>query len=240
MICFKELEKLANMIKKFSSLFKTKNSPIFYLTLITLIYFTYVLKITNIDGDWRHYIDSEILWPYNVLLILSDREVDFSAYAYFYFILEYKFFQILDIFGLLKTTNIEELNKSKNFAEKLENLIFAGRWFNVMIIYCTISIAFFIFNNLIKSSILAFLLVLIFMSTPGMIQQISHARVDILASTLLFISYFYLIKFSEKKTKLLYILFITFFFLSVFTKSSVLLIFIYFINFVNIFYQTSE
>ena len=123
MIYCKELEKLANMIKKYSSLFKTKNSPIFYLILITLIYFTYVLKITNIDGDWRHYIDSEILWPYNVLLILSDREVDFSAYGYFYFILEYKFFQILDLFGFLKTTSIEELNNTKNFAEKLENLI---------------------------------------------------------------------------------------------------------------------
>ena len=218
MIYYKELEKLASMIKKFSSLLKTNNSPIFYLTLITLIYFTYVLKITNINGDWRHYIDSEILWPYNVLLILSDKKVDFSAYGYFYFILEYKFFQILDIFSLLKTTNITELNNSKNFSEKLENLIFAGRWFNVIIIYCTLSIAFLIFNNLIKNSILAFLLVLIFMFTPGMVQQISHARVDILASTLLFISYFYLIKFSEKKTKLLYILFITFFFLSVFTK----------------------
>ena len=212
------MEKLVNMIKKFSLFSKLKNSPIFYLVLITLIYFTYIFNITNIGGDWRHYIDSEILWPYNVLLILSDKKVDFSAYGYFYFILEYKFFQILDLIGFLKTTNIEDLNNSKNFAEKLENLIFAGRWFNVIIIYCTLSIAFLIFNNLIKNSMLAFLLVLIFMLTPGIIQQISHARVDILASTLLFISYFYLIKFSERKTKLLYILFITFFFLSVFTK----------------------
>ena len=203
------------MIKKFSLLSKIKNSLIFYLILITLIYFTYIFNITNIDGDWRHYIDSEILWPYNVLLILSDRGVDFSAYGYFYFILEYKFFQILDLIGFLKTTNIEDLNNSKNFAEKLENLIFAGRWFNVLIVYCTLSIAFLIFNNLIKNSMLAFLLVLIFMLTPGIIQQISHARVDILASTLLFISYFYLIKFSERKTKLLYILFITFFFLKI-------------------------
>ena len=206
------------MTKKYSRLQKTENSSLFYLALLTLVYFTYILSVTNVTGDWRHYIDSEILWPYNVLLIFSDKKVDFSAYGYFYFILEYKFFQVLDLVGYLKTTNIDDLNNSKNFSEKLENLIFAGRWFNVLIIYCTLSVGFLIFNNLIKNSKFAFLLVLIFMLTPGMIQQISHARVDVLASTLLFISYFYLIKFSEKKTKLLFILFITFFFLSVFTK----------------------
>ncbi len=206
------------MIKKLNIKSPIFNQSIFYSILISAIYFSYIFIIANINGDWRHYIDSEILWPYNTLLILSGDQIDFSAYGYFYFILETKFFQILDFIGLLKTTNIENLNNSENFSEKLENLIFAGRWFNVTIVYLTILIAFLIFKDLIKTSSYAFLLTLIFMFTPGMIQQMSHARIDILASSLLFISYFYLVKFSEKKSNIFFILFIIFFFLSVLTK----------------------
>ena len=163
------------MIKKLSIKSPIFNQSIFYSILISVIYFSYIFIIANINGDWRHYIDSEILWPYNTLLILSGDQIDFSAYGYFYFILETKFFQILDFIGLLKTTNIENLNNSENFSEKLENLIFAGRWFNVTIVYLTILIAFLIFKDLIKTSSYAFLLTLIFMFTPGMIQQMSHA-----------------------------------------------------------------
>ena len=206
------------MIKKSSYLSILFKSPIFYIALITSIFFAYIVIFANVTGDWRHFIDSEIVWPYNVLLILSEKQIDFSAYGFFYFIIELKFFQILDLIGFLKTTSIEELNNSQNFSEKLENLVFAGRWFNIAIIYSAILIAYLIFNNLIKNSKLAFLLVLIFMITPGMIQQISYARVDILSSTLFFISYFFLIKFTEKKNSIFFILFIIFFFLSVFTK----------------------
>ena len=56
------------------------------------------------------------------------------------------------------------------------------------------------------------------MFTPGMIQQISHARVDVLVSTLLLISYFYLTRFAESKNISTYLIFLTFFLLSVFTK----------------------
>ena len=73
------------MTKKYSWLSKTNNSAIFYLTLITLVYFTYILGVTNVTGDWRHYIDSEILWPYNVLLIFSDKKIDFSEKNIFLF-----------------------------------------------------------------------------------------------------------------------------------------------------------
>jgi hypothetical protein len=206
------------MIKKYSYLNNLFKSPIFYITLITSIFFAYIIIFANVTGDWRHFIDSEIVWPYNVLLILSNKQIDFSAYGFFYFIIELIFFQILDLIGFLKTTNIGELNNSQNFSEKLENLVFAGRWFNIAVIYLSILITYLIFNNLIKNSKLAFLLVLIFMITPGMIQAISYARVDILSSTLFFISYFFLIKFTEKKNSIFFILFIIFFFLSVFTK----------------------
>ena len=218
MICFKKLEKLDNMIRKYNHIHNFFKSTFFYIISITVIYFSYIIFVTNVGGDWRHFIDSEILWPYNVLLILSGDQIEFTAYGFFYFILELKFFQILDLIGLLNTTSIENLNNGENFSERLENLIFLGRWFNVLIIYVAILVAFLIFKDLIKKTNYAFLLALIFIFTPGMIQQISHARVDILASTLLFISYFYLVKFSEKKTNIFYILFITFFFLSVFTK----------------------
>lgn len=206
------------MMKKFYNIEKTLIYKGFFLIAISIIYASYVYFFTNINGDWRHYIDSEILWPYNVLLILSDKEIEFDAYGFFYFILEYKFFQILDFLNLLKTTHINDLNNGLNFSEKLENLILAGRWFNILIIYITLLISFIIFKSLSKNSIFSFLLVLIFMVTPGMIQQLSHARVDVLVSTLMLISFFYLIKFSENKNKLDFIFFIVFFFLSVFTK----------------------
>ena len=202
------------MIKKFNYL----NKSILSLIGISVIYFSFIFFFANINGDWRHYIDSEILWPYNTLLILSGEKFEFDAYGFFYFILEYKFFQILDLFNLLITTNIENLNNGLKFSEKLENLIFAGRWFNVSIIYVTLLISFLIFNNLSKNPTISFILVLVFMFTPGMIQQISHARVDVLVSTLLLISYFYLTRFAENKNISTYSIFLTFFLLSVFTK----------------------
>jgi hypothetical protein len=202
------------MIKRFNYL----NKLIISLFGISVIYFSFIFFFANINGDWRHYIDSEILWPYNTLLILSGEKFEFDAYGFFYFILEYKFFQILDLFNLLITQNIEDLNNGLKFTEKLENLIFAGRWFNVLIIYITLLISFLIFNNLSKNLTISFILVLVFMFSPGMIQQISHARVDVLVSTLLLISFFYLTRFIENKNISTYLIFLTFFLLSVFTK----------------------
>lgn len=190
----------------------------FLLILISIIFFSYIYFFANINGEWRHFIDSEILWPYNILLILSGEIIEFNAYGFLYFILEYNFFNILNFLNLLKTETINDLNNSSNFSEKLENLVFAGRWFNVLIIYSSLITAFFIFKSLSNNLIFSFILVLIFMLTPGMIQQISHARVDILASTLIFISFFYLTKFAENKNELSYFLFIIFFFLSVLAK----------------------
>ncbi|WP_440648907.1 glycosyltransferase family 39 protein, partial [Candidatus Pelagibacter sp. HIMB1521] len=206
------------MIKKFKLKLSNFKSSSIYIILISIIFFSYVLFFANIHGDWRHYIDSEILWPYNVLLILSNQRIEFDAYGFFYFFLEYKFFQILNLFEILKTSNIQDLNNGIYFSEKLENLIFAGRWFNLLVIYTTLITAFCIFKNLSKNSVVSFILVLIFMFSPGMVQQLSHARVDILVSTLIFISFFFLIKFSEDKKKLSFILFIIFFLLAIFTK----------------------
>jgi len=73
-------------------------------------------------------------------------------------------------------------------------------------------------SSLLIDSTISFILVLIFMFTPGMIQQISHARVDVLVSTLLLISFFYLTRFIENKNISTYLIFLTFFLLSVFTK----------------------
>ena len=206
------------MIKKFKNSKIFIESNIFFLILISAIYFSYIYFIANINGDWRHNIDSEILWPYNVLLILSGKEIEFNHYGFFYFFLEFKFFQILDYFNLLKVNNIYSLNNDGNFTEKLENIILAGRWFNILIIYIGILCAYIIFNSLSNNKFFSCILTLIFMLTPGMLQQISHARVDILSSTLFFISFFYLIKFSELKKKINYILFLIFFLLAILTK----------------------
>ena len=194
------------------------NKPVFFLIAISIIYISYIYFFANVNGDWRHYIDSEILWPYNTLLILSGEQFEFDAYGFFYFILQYKFFQILDLFNLLIADNIDNLNNGLKFTEKLENLIFAGRWFNILIIYLTLLIVFIIFNNLSKNLNLSFILVLIFMLSPGLVQQISHARVDILVSTLLFVSFFFLTKFVEHKNIYSYVFFLIFFLLSIFTK----------------------
>ena len=214
------------------------NKPVFFLIVISIIYISYIYFFANVNGDWRHYIDSEILWPYNTLLILSGKQFEFDAYGFFYFILQYKFFQILDLFNLLITDNIDNLNNGLKFTEKLENLIFAGRWFNILIIYLTLIIVFIIFNNLSKNLTLSFILVLIFMLSPGLVQQISHARVDVLVSTLLFVSFFYLTKFVEHKNIYSYVFFLIFFLLSIFTKVQsyiflflLLLSSIYFVNY---------
>lgn len=218
------------MIKKFNNLNIYKNH-FFFLFLITVIHFLYIYFFANIHGHWANYIDSEILWPYNTLLILSGEKIEFDAYGFFYHILQFKFFQILDFFNFLKITNIYDLNSGKNFSENLENLIFAGRWFNVLIIYTTIIIAYLIFFNLSRNHFFSFIISLIFMLSPGMTQQLSHSRVDILASTLTFLSFFYLIKFAENKNKLNYILFIIIFILSIFTKvQSYLLLFTLFLS----------
>ena len=202
------------MIKKFNLI----NSSIFYIFALSTLYFSYIFFITDINGDWRTYIDSEILWPYNVLLILSGEKIEFSAYGFFYFNLEHKFFQFLDLINYLKVSNIENLNNGINFSGKLENLIIAGRYFNVLIIYLTLIIVYLIFKSLTKDNKLSFLLSVTYMFTPGIIQQIAHARIDILASTLLIISYFFLIKFSENRKIFIYTLFIIFLFLSIYTK----------------------
>ena len=202
------------MIKKFNLI----NSSIFYIFLLSTLYFSYIFFITDIKGDWRTYIDSEILWPYNVLLILSGEKIEFSAYGFFYFNLEHKFFQFLDLINYLKVSNIENLNNGINFSGKLENLIIAGRFFNVLIIYLTLIIVYLIFKSLTKDNKLSFLLCVTYMFTPGIIAQIAHARIDVLASTLLIISYFFLIRFSENRKKFIYTLFITFLFLSIYTK----------------------
>ena len=198
------------MIKKFNLI----NSSIFYIFVLSALYFSYIFFITDINGDWRTYIDSEILWPYNVLLILSGDKIEFSAYGFFYFNLEHKFFQFLDLINYLKVSNIENLNNGINFSGKLENLIIAGRYFNALIIYLTLIIVYIIFKSLTKDNKLSFLLCLTYMFTPGIIQQIAHTRIDILASTLLIISYFFLIRFSENKKIFIYMLFIIFLLIS--------------------------
>jgi hypothetical protein len=198
-----------------------------YNIILFIFYLFNVIFLFQINGHWGQYIDSEIIWPYNSLLILSDYKVEFIEFGSVYYILLAIFLKILNFINLSEIHNLEILLSSKNYSNTMQELFFYTRLFTSILGFIFLIILKKIFFKITKDEIISFILIILFFYSPGFIVSMSHSRADFVSVLFVIFCIYFLICFVEDKNENLNNLFLFFFFFN-FAILTKLQVFFYF------------
>ena len=164
-----------------------------------IFYLLNVIFLFQFNGHWSHYIDSEIIWPYNSLLILSGYKVEFIEFGSIYYVLLALFQKVLHLLSLSEIYNLETLLNTKNFSKTMQELFFYSRLFTLILGFIFLIFLKNIFFKITKNELISFILIIFFFYSPGFIVSMSHSRADFVSMLFVIISIYFLIHFIENK-----------------------------------------
>jgi hypothetical protein len=195
--------------------------------ILFIFYSLNVIFLFQINGHWSHYIDAEIIWPYNSLLILSGHKVEFIEFGSIYYVLLALFQKVLHLLSLSEIYNLETLLNTKNFSKTMQELIFYSRLFTSILGFIFLIFLKNIFFKITKNELISFILIIFFFYSPGFILSMSHSRADFVSVLFVIMSIYFLIHFIENKKENLINLFLSFLFFN-FAIMTKLQVFFYF------------
>jgi len=168
----------------------------------------------DLNGHWSHYVDSEIIWPYNSLLILSGYKVEFIEFGSIYYILLSIYQYILNFFNISNIQNLDTVINSSNFSKTMQELIFFTRLFTAALGFFFLFFLKKIFYKIIENHEISLILTILLFYSPGFITAMSHSRADFVSVLFLVIFLYNLIIFVEKKNNNIKYLFYCFLFIN--------------------------
>jgi len=175
------------------------------------LFFFFIVNVYvfyDLNGHWSHYVDSEIIWPYNSLLILSGYKVEFIEFGSIYYILLSIYQYILNFFSISNIQNLDTVINSNNFSKTMQELIFFTRLFTAVLGLFFLIILKKIFYKIVKNQQISLILTILLFYSPGFIIAMSHSRADFVSALFLVIFLYNLIIFVEKKNnKIKYLLY---------------------------------
>ena len=182
-----------------------------------VLFFFFILNVYlfyDLNGHWSHYVDSEIIWPYNSLLILSGYKVEFIEFGSIYYILLSIYQYFLNFFNISNIQNLDTIINSNDFSQIMQELIFFTRLFTAVLGFIFLIILNKIFCKIIKNDGIALILSILLFYSPGFIIAMSHSRADFVSVLFLILFLYYLIIFVESKNDKIIYLFYCFLFIN--------------------------
>lgn len=182
-----------------------------------VLFFFFILNVYlfyDLNGHWSHYVDSEIIWPYNSLLILSGYKVEFIEFGSIYYILLSIYQYFLNFFNISNIQNLDTILNSNDFSQIMQELIFFTRLFTAFLGFIFLIILKKIFYKIIKNDGIALILSILLFYSPGFIIAMSHSRADFVSVLFLILFLYNLIIFVEKKNAKIIYLFYCFLFIN--------------------------
>ena len=212
-------------MKNNKSLFNYLNQNIskFFFTILFLYFFG--LNVYQMhDQHWTAMLDQDIKIIYNSLLISSGYEQEYRHHpAYTTFLILGGFFKICSIF--FDNFTIQEVLTSDNMDEDLQRLFYIGRILNSIYIFL---ITFFIYKILFElniSKIISLLTTSFSLFFISFYELLFLIRSEALSVLMFLISFYFLVKFLNKKNIFFIILSGFFFCLSMLAKIQTIFLF---------------
>ena len=154
-----------------------------------LFYFLNAYFFFDLNGHWSNNIDSEIIWPYNALLILSGYKVEFIEFGSTLYIFLALFQKLINAINLSQINNLSDFLDINTFSSNLQELIFFSRIFNVFLGILFLLVFKRIIFKITKNELMSLVITLILFFSPGFVISMSHVRADFVS--LLFILLFF-------------------------------------------------
>ena len=182
-----------------------------------VLFFFFILNVYlfyDLNGHWSQYVDSEIIWPYNSLLILSGYKVEFIEFGSIYYILLSIYQYLLNFFNISNIQNLDSVLDSNNFSQIMQELIFFTRLFTAVLGFIFLIIIKKIFYKITKNEEISLILTILLFYSPGFIIAMSHSRADFVSVLFLILFLYNLIIFVENKNNKIKYLFYCFLFIN--------------------------
>ena len=195
---------------------------------LILFYFLNAYFFFDLNGHWSNNIDSEIIWPYNALLILSGYKVEFIEFGSTLYIFLALFQKLINAINLSQINNLSDFLDINTFSSNLQELIFFSRIFNIFLGILFLLVFKRIIIKITKNEVMSLVITLILFFSPGFIISMSHVRADFVSLLFILLFLFFLIKYVEDEANeknLFLILSFIFFNLSILTKIQAFLYF---------------
>ncbi len=153
-----------------------------------------IYLIADYHGIFRRitaYSDQDIILAYNALLFnegLPQQYFDHTGYVYFLILSTW--LKALHVLGLLPISSLGELTYSQSSYGDLEQVIFAGRYLSIVLSSLLATVLFFGMRRFTGSSLIAGMVTLTFVISPGLSFQVLMMRTELPAFLFVLTAFF--------------------------------------------------